>query len=427
MVNSENKRILFLTYNFPPSTGVPAYIARDWVSELVKQNVNVTVITRHWKETDNISWKTVIGSNLSSPEHSEFDGYEVWKLPFKQAAIPFNPFLSKVFTFYKYATGNVDFERDTMQFYEWISDYLKNNRYDFILSSGPPHNTARLAQRLSKKHSIKYIVDFRDFMNFKINALTGIYQPSFSQKVIDFLTEKNIRKYVQQASYITCVTEPTFNYFETKTAIPCIKILNGFKEEIFDGISSIPEDKNLFQITILGSLYPEQNIDFMIKGLLLFYNSVQDSSKIKINFLGLANCVAVADAVKKALPPSFLNITPRLTQSESLIILKQSSVLYYIGWENYKGMYSTKIFEYLGAKRNILIAPSDKDVLSTLIKSTNAGKIADTVEEMKVHLTGWFNEWKDQRVTTYYGKEKTIREYTLASQISALVTIIKNP
>lgn len=60
--------------------------------------------------------------------------------------------------------------------------------------------------------------------------------------------------------------------------------------------------------------------------------------------------------INAAIPAANLLITNRIDRLEALSMSARSYVLYYIGWKGYRGIYSGKIFEYLGLQRNILLA-----------------------------------------------------------------------
>ena len=93
------------------------------------------------------------------------------------------------------------------------------------------------------------------------------------------------------------------------------------------------------------------------------------------------------------------------------------------GWKGWKGIYSGKIFEYLGAKKNILIAPNDGDVLEKLINYTNSGKLANTPQEMTAILSNWYSQWKRHEIE-YHGIDKRINEFTRESQAEKVLQLL---
>ena len=183
----------------------------------------------------------------------------------------------------------------------------------------------------------------------------------------------------------------------------------------------IPDDK--FRITILGNIYITQDIDFVIAGFSMFLKSTQ-TDNIVIQFIGLGKDSEVAKRIKASIDIKHLLITDRLPRAEALEFLKTTSILYYPGWLGYKGVYSGKIFEYLGSKLPILIAPGDKDVLDQLLLKTEAGFSADTPEAMQKILLEWFSLWRS-KIKIPIQSNDSINEYTRKHQAHKLANIIK--
>jgi len=176
-------------------------------------------------------------------------------------------------------------------------------------------------------------------------------------------------------------------------------------------------------------LYETQDIDFIIKGFKEFLSLVNNVSDCSIEFIGQDYLPAISERLKKHLPEGSILTTPRISRKEALQKMKSSHVLYYAGWKGWKGIYSGKIFEYLAAKRNILIAPGDDDVIDELVLETRSGKIANSVEEFSQILFAWYLEWKENKELDYNGIDEKIAEYTreaLAKKLAIEVNEILN-
>jgi glycosyltransferase involved in cell wall biosynthesis len=202
-----------------------------------------------------------------------------------------------------------------------------------------------------------------------------------------------------------------------------IVIYNGFEADLFKNVK--PSIGAKFRIIILGALYPTQDIKFMLEGFNRFLSD-KSESEVEVLFIGLKYFQELASYIEAELPNKKIMITDRVPREEGLQLLLGSHVLYYIGWKGFRGMYSGKIFEYLGARKNILIAPSDEDVLEKLIHETNSGKVADSPKEMADNLNEWFAEWKQNGHLKYYGKEEKINKYTRSYQAEKLAKYINS-
>jgi glycosyltransferase involved in cell wall biosynthesis len=202
------------------------------------------------------------------------------------------------------------------------------------------------------------------------------------------------------------------NYNKSKKLV----ILNGFETDI---TSNLPNEQNpQFTIAILGALYPQQDLNTMIDGFSLFLKSHSDA---KVLFIGLNSFKAVASYIYDNLKNFNVQILNRLPRHEALSLAFNAHVLYYVGWKGYEGMYSAKIFEYIGLKRNILICPNDYDVIEELITETKAGVCTDSCNDMCKILEEWYNEWRLSGKLTYKGNDISSLKFSREAQANKLV------
>ena len=95
-----------------------------------------------------------------------------------------------------------------------------------------------------------------------------------------------------------------------------------------------------------------------------------------------------------------------------------------MGWKGYTGILSGKIFDYLGVKRPILLAPSDNDVIEQLLKYTQAGFVANEPHEVAEKLEELYIKWVKKHVVEYKGIDMKVKEFTRESQAKKLEKFI---
>ena len=128
--------------------------------------------------------------------------------------------------------------------------------------------------------------------------------------------------------------------------------------------------------------------------------------------------------IENNLPAEITKVTDRVPRYQAIRKTLESHVLFHGGWRGFRGMASGKIYEYLGAGRNILIAPNDYDVIEQIIKDTGTGKFADTPAEFAKVLNDWFEEWKTTGKLAFAGKPEKIKNYTREKQAENLARTI---
>jgi len=86
---------------------------------------------------------------------------------------------------------------------------------------------------------------------------------------------------------------------------------------------------------------------------------------------------------------------------------RESQVLLLLLWDNPGEIrvYTGKIFEYLAAQRPILAIGYKEGVVKELLKDTNAGVYATSIDDIKEALKQFYSEYKSKDYVKYKGKK----------------------
>lgn len=393
----KNKKILIVTYWFPPLEGIATLRPFSWAQEFSIDN-EITVLTINPNITE----------FKSEVIHSENSRYKVLTLPFK------NPRNTKFTHLYQNIRGNLDYSKNAYSiFFPFLSEHLKDNKYDIAIGTCNPIDIAKCLSKIYKKFKLKYILDFRDFwfLNLHKKDLS-----SFEKLKHNYFYHFFIKKWIKTVVFSSTVSEYITDYFvnfNTKS----YTIYNGFFKDEVNNLSAVKNDT--FTLSCIGQIYSHQNLYILLNGIDLFYTP---EKKVKINFIGLP--LKEHKRIKFKLLKN-VTVSDRIEKNKSDKIKNNSDILFFVGWNGYKGIYSGKIFEYLGAKKNILIAPSDEDVIEKLLKETNAGEVANTPEEVCAYLERKYTEWESNGFLEYKGIDEKINFYTRENQAKILMNKIE--
>ena len=90
------------------------------------------------------------------------------------------------------------------------------------------------------------------------------------------------------------------------------------------------------------------------------------------------------------------------------------------------GIYTGKLFEYLGARRPILMLGPKKGVAAELIREANAGTVVDSSnpQEIKEAILKYYREFERTGDVSYSGKEEVIRRYEYPALAEKLAGIL---
>lgn len=286
-------------------------------------------------------------------------------------------------------------------------ELLQAGDIDAIISSSAPLTSHLIAKELRIKHEIPWVADLRDLWSQNHHYTYGPLR-----RLLDRRLEV---KTLSKADALITVSEPWAEKLRSLHKGKTVHtILHGFNPAEVN----IPPAKLTakFTITYTGAIYPgKQNPSKLFAALRdLIADGTINQDDIEIRFYG-----TVADWVDKEIKEYGLtDIVKQYGQVLRDVAMgkqRESQVLLFLNWDDpqERGLYSGKIFEYLGARRPILaIGGSRDDVVSELLNETKAGISAPTVEDIKNALKELYHEYKTKGEIAFSGEEAKINKYT---------------
>jgi glycosyltransferase involved in cell wall biosynthesis len=373
-----NKKILILTYYWPPSGGTGV---QRWLH-----------FTRYLKE---LGWDPIIftPSNPEAPvQDSKLlaqipEGIEVLKLPIweptqlymrlngnkgKQLQTGFmqeskkKPGLLQRFALY--VRANIFIPDAKMTWVKpasrYLIDYLKTNEVAALISTGPPHTMHLIARNVKRATKLPWLADFRDpwtqidwFEQLPLNRW-GLAKHQALEKSV-----------LLEADRLTIVS----NNWQQQTQALCGRdvalVTNGFAPEDFAAFQQQPDP--YFTILHTGSINKDRNPSALWKSLGRFtQNNPEFAAKLRIRLIGALDASVRTDLEEAGLMPyTYLeNFVPHARVIEelsacSLLLLPINNV------KNQMGIIPGKVFEYLASEQPILaIGPIEGDSATILRK-----------------------------------------------------------
>ncbi|WP_343606949.1 hypothetical protein [Fluviicola sp.] len=410
------KKILIISYYFPPCVGIAPNRPGAFANDFSKFH-DVKVVTRHWKGNED-QWEDYLKSDPSPVERVRVhEQLEVIKTPYISKVQKPNTFK----TLFYLASGKLDPEIDAMQLLPVASEVAQNWKPDVILVSTPPINLVHVAFLLHKRFHIPFVVDFRDFENGIL--LNKNKQTDKWEKLVFRFREFHVMRWLKKSSGISTINSELQNYFSRKTGKETALIFNGFEHAIFESFT--PPDafkSDRLVISMIGTIYPGQELELFLEA---FRNVLPGRPELLFKLIGTDTIQEIGDQVRDSIPAENLLITKRIPRQTALKHLEESHLVWHPEWRGYVGMYSGKIFEYLGAKRTILIAPSVGDVIDRLLEETHSGKSFETSEEIAAFIVEKYDEWKRNGVIEYHGNDEAIAFYSRENQSRRLLDLIE--
>ena len=368
------KKVLIITYYWPPSGGAGVQRWVKFIKYFSKYNIKPYVITvdpklASYPLTDN-TLKSDIPNGTEVFLTKTFEPYSYYK-KINKKEIPYAGFANEgkpnfVQKTARFVRGNFfipDARKGWNKFaYAKALEVIKKEKIDTVITTSPPHSSQLIGLKLKKELKINWIADLRD-------PWTDIYYYKSMlhtkwAKIKDLNYE---RKVLENSDQIVVVSNSIKQLMASKSSSidpSKINIIpNGFDEEDFQKIAY--KKASPLCISYTGTITQDYPTSNLIKGLI--------DNKLTISFTGQA------DQSTKNNFKEIASFYKHVSHKEIIDIILGSDLLVLIipKIKNNEGILTGKLFEYLGSKKPILcIGPTNGDA-AKIIDECKAGKTFD--------------------------------------------------
>jgi len=297
-------------------------------------------------------------------------------------------------------------------------DVLRKGDFDIIVSSSPFPTNHCIANALKKEFNIPWIADYRDpWTNnhaFQFPKFRQFFEVPFERSIISL------------SDMIVTVSTDVAGLLKQLHNKDIQIIPNGFFINELNMQSVLLTEK--MTITYTGKIYPQQDFKKFLDALamLVKYPDV-DSEKIEVRLYG-QKLAWIERAVKELGLVGIVKQYGFISRDEVIKRQRESHILLLLGWEEAgnAGMTFTKFYEYLAAKRPILISGGEKDSLCvSILKEIGAGFFASTVTEIENILLHCYDLFKKSGAIHYEGDDKKLYKYSFESRAKTYASLFK--
>ena len=275
----------------------------------------------------------------------------------------------------------------------YLSEWLKHNPVDAIVSTGPPHSMHRIALGLRKQVNIPWIADFRDPW-----TQIDFYEDLKLSKWADEQHHKQEKEVLETADHILVVGPSMKTDFEKLTSKPIHVITNGYDSSDFEGLPT-PKDTR-FSIVHIGSMVPSRNPIGLFRAL----------SELKDEHAGIERdlCIrligsvdhSIFSAIESLDLSDFVEKIDYLPHNEVVTEQTRAAVLLLVLNKSFsaKRIVTGKVFEYLAAERPILALGDEESDVAEILEQAGVGCVIDhdSVERIKERVIELYESWKYQ-------------------------------
>ncbi|HPW61954.1 MAG TPA: glycosyltransferase family 4 protein [Cyclobacteriaceae bacterium] len=429
------KRVLIITYYWPPSGGSGVQRWLKFVKYLVKAGWEPFVFT-----PENPSF-TIQDPSLqkdvpATVEVIKFPIWEPYQLFFKVSSLFGNinvqqtDFISTgKRSFFKsisaWIRGNL-FIPDARVFWvkpsvEYLTDFIARNKIEKIITTGPPHSVHLIGLKLKEKNpTLNWIADLRDPWS-EWDLLDTLSLTSLARRRHRYL-EKQV---LTNADRVITIAPYHVNRFEILGDRKVDLITNGFDEDDFKGIVSVRTEKfTIRHVGVVDELRDPRPVMEAVKEIV--QSDSELSNHIIIEFIGKVNSSFksyVHNDLQLSAITRFIDQVPH----DQLLALYGSTDLQLLVLAHTSiapGNLPGKFFEYLASGKPILgIGPVHGDAAQVL-QQTHAGVIKDRndKEGLKSELIRYYQAWRDRSNT----QSQNIQLYSRYNLTIKLISILES-
>ncbi len=429
------KKVLIITYYWPPSGGGGVQRWVKFVKYLPKLSIEPIVLT---VKPDVASYAVLdesllneVSENTEVVNTKSFEPFNVYKAFSKKKEIPFAGFANEespgVFQkLSRFVRGNFfipDARIGWNKFaYKQAVRLIKKHNIQTVITSSPPHSTQLIGLKLKKNFNINWIADLRDPWT-DIYYYNRLYHTSIAKQ----LDKKKETKVLNEADKIIVVSKSIKALFASKIKnkeTNKISIIpNGFDDDDFD--FSTNTNTKEFVITYTGTIADNYHIEGFLNSVIKLVNK-HKGIKIKLQFVGRVS-QKYHEIIKNSTLEPISVFVGHVDHNTSIRYLKESNALFLaIPDEKLnEGILTGKLFEYLAVRKPIIgTGPTNGDA-STIINECNAGRmfLYEDEDNITKYLNELLLEWDG---LTYPNIEsKTYKKYSRERLTELLTDLIQ--
>lgn len=304
---------------------------------------------------------------------------------------------------------------------QFLEKYLKENKIDTIVTSGPPHSMHLIGLGLKDKlPGLKWIADFRDPWT-EISYYRHLKLTKRSDK-----KHRQLESAVFNNADITLATSYTDAENFRKAGARAICITNGFDENDAGRKGSKQPDQNsVFTLSYIGVLEQLRNPENLWKALdELVQENDAFAKYFSLKFVGRIDDKILNSIQNTSLKNHILNLG-YLSHGKAVEEMQNSEMLLITNFpnESSKGIIPGKIFEYLASGKQILSFGPDKADVAKILEETQAGKhfgYSDT-ETVKRFILEKFDLWKSGNLSENTQHIEQFSRKNLTQQLSKIL------
>ena len=423
------KKILLISYHFPPSPAVGGLRIANFAKYLSLFGWNTYVLTimdHYLREADRERFKDVEMADIFKTKQlpsirGTYLGFKkIYYRVLKRQSVslgesenhyvgPNSKIIGKENIYQKLKRYLISFITRPDLETNWILPAMfkavreiRQKKIGYILTSCPPYSVHIIGLLVKRITGVKWIADFRD--PWMTTVPRGLYVTCSLIDKIEYWLE---RKVIEHADAVLTNTEALCHAFKSlykkQSVNKFLYIPNGYDPEVFSQFEELKKYKK-FTLTYTGSFYLSRTPEPIFTSLReLIKEGLLNAEDIRVILVG--NCQHVNGCPTSQIITAYglgqtVHVLGLVSYHKAIKIIKKSHLALLLA-ENQPFQIPAKVYDYMGAGTKIL-AVADKGATSDLIISTKIGEVfrPSDVEGIKKYIYECFRNEKSGLLET---------------------------
>lgn len=307
----------------------------------------------------------------------------------------------------------------------WVRHALaaSTDEFDVLLTSSPPVSAHLAGRRIKRHQGTPWVADLRDLWADDHNSTAPRWRRALERGLE--------RRTFADADALVTVSEPLADRLRhLYPTLPVRSILNGFDPELASRGGRLTET---FTLTHTGTFYQgrrDPTVLFEALGALIARGQI-DRSRLRVRLFSRQE-PWLASLVQRCGLSDVVELRGWVAREDALRAQQESQILLLLHWgaERERGVYTGKIFEYLAARRPVLVVGGSEGVLSGLLRETGAGVQVVDREGLERQLLAWWCEFVEHGSVLWQGNEAALARYShlrMAGEFAEVLDSVHDP
>ncbi|NNF02676.1 MAG: glycosyltransferase [Bacteroidia bacterium] len=301
------------------------------------------------------------------------------------------------------------------------NNILDKENISAVISTGPPHSTHLIAQKICNKHGIPWLADFRDpWVNVYYNKF---FPRTDSTKKKDQDLENSV---LEQANVSTVVSEGLKLEFEDRAKR--VEVLyNGYDESDYTRSDNVKGGEK-FTISYIGNFKPNQNVHALWELLSELVKTSDDFKKhLLIRLIGNVDPQLKKDIIEMGLE-EHVSFEDFVDHKKAVSFMQASTILLFIipQVKDNHLILTGKLFEYMASGTKMLsIGPVDGNA-AKIISECDRGSMIDyeNKDAMKEQLIDSMKTFKLNASVPKLVMNSSLLNYSRKGQTEQLAKVL---